>query len=583
MKGILQPAEPHQLREQVLAYIQSLSNPILAQPGGESLSLAPAPDALGSARSEWRLEVAFGKLLLEFWGGGRSSVRRIERVERDGRRLRLWAYKPGWSVQPIVLDIHEAGMASLPSAQSDGACGDDQGGRAFSVEDAGYICNPALRRAEDRRSFETELAAMLAREFPHVQIERVTHRSDREHCFSGCYTRGWARRGREAWAFLGLSEDEGPAAIENALAYGLIWLDWLRNRPASSRHAPVVSGLKLVLPPEAVPVAAHRAAYLEPRIAAIEILEWMRGQEHPNRVDLRDYGNVETRLTPRLRGARLVEQLRPLLRELLGDHAGRVSVVPDAGGESLSLRVFGLEVAHIEGRAIPRVYYGLEGERTLLDSGNRADFDAFLETTLKFRHRRSPDRTHPFYRLQPERWLESLLVEDIGRIDPAFSREHVYPQVPAFSGPASPELSRGVIDILGVIRDRESGSHRLAVVELKLDEDPHLPLQGLDYWLRVKWLEDRGQFREYGYFPGLTPSPAPPVLYLVCPAFRFHSTTESVLRYFHPSIRVVKVGVNQRWREGIKVLFRKTLQQGREAERGGPRSPSPKRERAAIS
>jgi hypothetical protein len=91
-------------------------------------------------------------------------------------------------------------------------------------------------------------------------------------------------------------------------------------------------------------------------------------------------------------------------------------------------------------------------------------------------------------------------------------------------------------------------------------------LQGLDYWLRVKWLEDRDQFRECGYFPGLTPSPASPALYLVCPAFRFHSTTESILRYFQPSIRVVKVGINQDWRAGVKVLFRRTLHQGRVVE-----------------
>ncbi|HEY6291766.1 MAG TPA: hypothetical protein VI455_09440 [Terriglobia bacterium] len=110
-------------------------------------------------------------------------------------------------------------------------------------------------------------------------------------------------------------------------------------------------------------------------------------------------------------------------------------------------------------------------------------------------------------------------------------------------------------------------------MELKLDEDPNLPLQGLDYWLRVKWLEDRDQFRECGYFPGLTPSSSPPVLYLVCPAFRFHSTTEHVLRYFDPSICVVKVGVNQRWREGVKILFRKVLEQGRTLEKPGLENP----------
>jgi len=33
---------------------------------------------------------------------------------------------------------------------------------------------------------------------------------------------------------------------------------------------------------------------------------------------------------------------------------------------------------------------------------------------------------------------------------------------------------------------------------LKVQEDINLPLQGLDYWLRVKWLQERGQFQPFG-------------------------------------------------------------------------------------
>ena len=41
---------------------------------------------------------------------------------------------------------------------------------------------------------------------------------------------------------------------------------------------------------------------------------------------------------------------------------------------------------------------------------------------------------------------------------------------------------RGMLDLLGVTDDG-----RLAVIELKADEDLHLALQGLDYWVRVRW------------------------------------------------------------------------------------------------
>ncbi len=570
------PTLPSALCAEIKAFVQSLQQPVAAEEGGAILHFSEGL-AGDTSKGGWRLEVEFGKPLLEFWGGGRSIVRRIERIKRDGSTLLVEARKPGGL--PVRLEIGEAealagGGTRREPSDLDRAQASAEAKRSSS-ESSPDEENPAARRARVRAAFERELTAMLAREFPGWRLERVTHRSDRERTFSGCYTRGWASRGREAWAFLGLSELEGAFAIENALAYGLIWLDSLRERITPGRIGaksqwPVTGGLKLVLPPAAVAVAAHRTAYLDPQVAGVEILEWTPAQQYVRAVDLRDYGNVETRLTARWRGARLLEQFHPLVQQLLGDlppeRSKRLRIVADAAGEAISLRVAGLELARIEGRSPVRVYFGLEGQRRLLQDQDREEFSRLMTRALDIRRPRSANRTDPLYRLQPERWLESMLVDDITRLDPAFVPEHVYPQVPAFSGPASPEFSRGVIDILGVTRDPETGVHSLAVVELKLDEDPNLPLQGLDYWLRVKWLEDRGQFRESGYFPGLTPSPAPPVLYLVSPAFRFHSTTERILRYFQPSIRVVKVGINQNWREGVKVLFRRTLQQGRVLE-----------------
>jgi hypothetical protein len=572
-----QPGLPADLCAEIRSFVQALHKPVAAEEGGTILHFS---EGLAGDATEggWRLEVEFGKPLLEFWGGGRSIVRRIERIKRDGNILLVEARKPGGV--PVRLEIGEAEALARGATRwelngFDRGQGSDEEQTAAS--ESGYEEDPAARRARDRAGFERELAAMLTREFPGWRLQHVTHRPNRERTFSGCYTRGCAWRGHEVWAFLGLSELEGPFALENALAYGLIWLDSLRERATSGKMGAktpwrLVAGLKLVLPPSAVAVAAHRAAYLDPQLAGIEILEWVPGQPHVRAVDLHDYGNVETRLTARWRSARLLEEFHPFVQQLLGDLtrlcSKRVRIVADGGGDAISLRVAGLELARIEGGSPARVYFGLEGQRRLLEDQNREEFGRLMTRAIDIRRPRSIDRADLLYRLQPERWLESLLVDDVTRIDPTFVPEHVYPQVPAFSGPASPELSRGVIDILGVTRDPESGVHRLAVVELKLDEDPNLPLQGLDYWLRVKWLEDRGQFRECGYFPGLTPSPAPPVLYLVCPAFRFHSTTERILRFFQSSIRVVKVGINQNWREGVKVLFRRRLQQGRVLEEG---------------
>jgi hypothetical protein len=97
---------------------------------------------------------------------------------------------------------------------------------------------------------------------------------------------------------------------------------------------------------------------------------------------------------------------------------------------------------------------------------------------------------------------------------------------------------------------------RLAVIELKATADLHLPLQALDYWIRVKWHLDRGEFATRGYFPGLTLSAEPPRLLLVAPALEFHPTTETILSFFDPKIEVERIGVGEDWRSELRVMFR---------------------------
>jgi hypothetical protein len=93
-------------------------------------------------------------------------------------------------------------------------------------------------------------------------------------------------------------------------------------------------------------------------------------------------------------------------------------------------------------------------------------------------------------------------------------------------------------------------------VELKASADLHLPLQALDYWIRVKWHLGRGEFGANGYFPGVELRPDDPRLILVSPALEFHPTTETILDYFAPHIEVERVGVAVEWRKGLEIMFR---------------------------
>jgi hypothetical protein len=462
--------------------------------------------------SQWRLTVEFGKLIFTAWNSTRSFSRRAEAMAyRDRDRFGIFVHKPGGR-ETTTLEFRELHASAVGT------------------------------RATGRTSFRQQLIALLARDYRGWKFERISNRSDREHSFSAWYTRGIATQGRSVWAFLGLGEEEGTAAADGVLAFGLIWLDWLRSQ--STRVT--ITHLKLFLPPAAVSVVAHRAAYLNPRALNVEIYEWRTGQTSATPVDLKDYGNVETRLAPRRQAESLKEDHAKLLREMMGDESGEVEVIPDSGGTQSSLRIAGLEVGRIEGQLAPTVYFGLEGSVRRLDESGHGEFKHFLREVSRIRCACSPDPQHEFYRLQSERWLESLLSNDITRIDPALSPQHVYPQVPAFSG-----ADRGVIDLLTTTR-----RGRLVVVELKVHEEINLPLQGLDYWLRVNWLQSRNQFKDYGYFQGCELSPLPPLLYLVSPAFRFHSTTGKLLRYFDRQIEVVLIGINDTWRKEIQVLFR---------------------------
>ena len=83
-------------------------------------------------------------------------------------------------------------------------------------------------------------------------------------------------------------------------------------------------------------------------------------------------------------------------------------------------------------------------------------------------------------------------------------------------------------------------------------------MQALDYWMRLKWHLERGEFAGRGYFPGLELRSEPPVLLLIAPALEFHPTNEAILRYFSPEIEVERIGLGIQWRQELRVMFRRS-------------------------
>jgi hypothetical protein len=222
-----------------------------------------------------------------------------------------------------------------------------------------------------------------------------------------------------------------------------------------------------------------------------------------------------------------------------------VRVKPDY--DSLSIR--GLEFARCYTGKWSRIEFGFGEERQILTTTKGPQLETLIADIARIRVADSNDRQHPYYTLQGESWLATLLQHDIHSVDPDLDGRYVYSQVPAYKGE-----DRGYVDLLTVTR-----SGQLVVIELKVSEDSELPFQGLDYWLRVDWHRLNGEFRRRGFFPEIALNNQPPRLYLVAPLFRFHKTFPLLAHSIDTRVPIWRIGLNDNWRSGIKVLCRERI------------------------
>jgi hypothetical protein len=292
-------------------------------------------------------------------------------------------------------------------------------------------------------------------------------------------------------------------------------------------------------------------AQLNPAIAKWRLFELETRAEELKSVDISDRGNISTRLMRCPDESEVQERFAPaiaLVKTLMPEV--EVGIVTSA---EVSFRCHGLEFARARLSAEPgsfssepEIVFGIAAAERVLNGENFGQFERLIREIGEARHAEGPGDSR-CWRLHPERWLESLVIQDIRAIDDQLDSNCHYSQVPAFSA-----CDRAMIDVLAVTR-----TGRLALLELKADEDIHLPLQGVDYWSRVSWHHARGEFQKFGYFAGGELSPLNPILMMIAPALHVHPATDTLLRYISPEIDWVLLGIDERWRKGIRVVFRK--------------------------
>jgi hypothetical protein len=275
----------------------------------------------------------------------------------------------------------------------------------------------------------------------------------------------------------------------------------------------------------------------------VELYEYEPRYWRVRRIARSDAGNLASWIVPHRELEQAIAAAMPVaerIRQLAPD-AIRLNVV--AGSQDVTLRFRGTEFARWRAG---EMWYGLGDHQTVLTPQKWASIEALVRQLETHRHPLASDTKHRLYRGQPERWLETMVATDPGRIDARLDPRHIYTQVPAFSS-----SERGIIDLLATTRDG-----RLAVIELKASEDIHLVMQAVDYWLRVRFHHAQDDFSRLGYFPEVPLNNKPPLLYLVAPGFRFHSSIDIVLRYLSPEIEVFRVALAENWRRSLQVVFR---------------------------
>jgi hypothetical protein len=515
--------------------------------------------------AKYALATDHGKCTLQLWSDERNLVRRVSAAVARASASRD---------RTLRLTVHRFGQTKPSSLE--------------------LLADPDRRTPTTREATRVRYLRALERVMLRGQSNNCGHgwgdwkadgfrtAMDLEKSFGPAYARGSLVHGQQAWAVIAVNAAETQATVDGILTLGVLWLAHCRENAGGGR---LYRGLRMIVPHGMATLTASRLAWMNSDAAQWELWEFDEKTEELEQRDAADHGNLTTRLVhhPNIEAA----------SERFADAGARVmALVPEAmravverrirSGAEMAFLLHGLEFARVRtgyaGESFNRVQqvtFGAGANETPLTEENADDL---RELVARLFARRTagegsgakpddlkpnsskasgskPDARDPLYRMQPERWLESMLRRDISQIDAHLDPAHVYTQVPAFAA-----SDRGMLDLLGVDKDG-----RLAVIELKADEDLHLALQGLDYWVRVRWHHQQnpdrssglGEFQRHGYFGDVRLAEGAPRLYLVAPALRVHPATEVVLRYLSPRVDWVLVALDERWRRQIKAVWRK--------------------------
>lgn len=484
--------------------------------------------------AHYAVSEAHGRCLLQLWDGERNLMRTVVGIENRRSCLRVLTRRMGMT-RPQALELVAVNERRTPTT-----------------------------RDAARKHYQHLLERVLTRQFYGFKVDGFRSAMDLEHSFGPSYVRGRLVRGTVAEAVIGVSEAESGAMVDGILTLGILWLDYCRQHGDARRH---FGSLKVVVPEGAWLTTAERMAWLNHAAARFELYTLNERSEELTPIDWRDTGNLASSLAHAFSVENALERCREGIDELMDlvpvRSRERVEVRPRSSTE-VALLLHGLEFGRVRIGASTTSFahrletsFGAGPNETPLEESNREQARELVHRLFASRHDGGL-HNDPLYRMQPERWLESELRRNLDELLPGLRGEAIYAQVPALS-----TGERGMLDLLAL--DRQG---RLVVLELKASEDLHLPLQALDYWIRVRALNaDRktmagsqkalGAFERHGYFSAAEISEGAPRLLLVAPVLHIHPSNETVLRYLAPEVEWELIGLGEDWRRELKIVHRK--------------------------
>jgi hypothetical protein len=483
------------------------------QDGGSPLALA---------NSEFDFSIAHRRLIFSSWTETGSRSWRITAWEWTGEKLLLEASRR------MGADV--ATLELVPRASA----------KAITASIA------AARQARCEKLAQVAREA-LAAHGSGTKIERAILSPGMRRDQPGRYARIVLRRRHERLAATATVAQSDARNVDSLFSSALLWFRRVRRSP----KRPFIEKLLMIVEHQTLEATRQRHVLLRDdlrqRIELFEIDEEWRQLEPVRPFERKHLWRKRLARFPPVTEAEAAERAQ----EIIAYAPRAIDVVASRHGQTL--RFHGLPFARLR-RVLDRdrIWFGVEGSRRrLLDEYYREDWKKLLLDLEEHRHASARDRRHWLYRAAGEAWLESILRRDISKLDPGLIVAPLHAQFRTSHG--GPTGARP-IDLLALRHDG-----RLVVIELKVNEDREHVFQGVDYWRRVEAHRRRGHISGAKLFGEREISDESPLVYLVAPTLRFHSSFATLAKTIAPDVEIYRFDINEDWRAGVRVVRRERV------------------------